>query len=70
MKPINTFPIEDFLEKAKIAVRTNQKNLTLSQKEVSDLATSISAVMARLIGASSNQSSNENISIKLDGGKF
>lgn len=70
MKPINTFPIEDFLEKAKVAVRTNQKNLTLTQKEVSDLATSISAVMARLIGSSTGQTSNEPVSIKLDGGRF
>ena len=70
MKPLNTFPIEDFLEKAKITLRTNQKNLTLTQKEVGDLATSISAVMARLIGTSTSQLSNENVTVKLDGGRF
>jgi len=70
MKPLNTFPIEDFLEKAKITLRTNQKNLTLTQKEVGDLATSISAVMARLIGTTASQPSNENVTVKLDGGRF
>lgn len=70
MKPLNTYPIEDFLEKAKIAVKTNQKNLTLSQKEVSDLATSISAVLARAIGQTDNRSSNETIVVKMDGGRF
>ncbi len=71
MKPLNTYPIEDFLEKAKVAVRSNQKSLTLSQKEVADLASSISAVMARLIGSVSQENSkSENIVVKMDGGKF
>lgn len=70
MKPLNTYPIEDFLEKAKIAVKTNQKNLTLSQKEVSDLAASISAVLARAVGQTDNRSSSETIVVKMDGGRF
>jgi len=71
MKPLNTYPIEDFLEKAKIAIKSNQKNLILTQKEVSDLSASISAVMARLVGTmDSSASSNESISIKMDGGRF
>lgn len=70
MKPLNTYPIEDFLEKAKIAVKTNQKNLTLSQKEVSDLAASISSVLARAVGQTDNRSSSETIVVKMDGGRF
>lgn len=71
MKPLNTYPIEDFLEKAKILIKSNQKNLTLSQKEVSDLASSISAVMARLVGNMDSQpKTQESISIKMDGGRF
>jgi len=71
MKPLNTYPIEDFLEKAKILIKSNQKNLTLSQKEVSDLASSISAVMARLVGNMDSQpKAPESISIKMDGGRF
>lgn len=69
MKPLNTYPIEDFLEKAKVAVRSNQKTITLTQKEVSDLASSISAVMARLIGQSEPKEVGS-ISVKMDGGKF
>ena len=69
MKPLNTFPIEDFLDKAKVCVRTNQKTLSLSQKEVADLAASISSVMARLLGQAGGQS-NETITISMDGGKF
>lgn len=70
MKPINTYPIEDFLEKAKLAVKSNQKNLTLSLKEVSDLANSISAVLARAVGQTESKQNNENITIKMDGGRF
>ena len=36
MKTLNTLPIEDFLEKARIAIKTNQKNITLSLKEVTE----------------------------------
>jgi len=71
MKTLNTYPIEDFLDKAKIMVKSNQKNLTLSQKEVSDLAGSISSLMARLVGNLDNQTkTQENITIKVDGGRF
>lgn len=73
MKPINVFPIEDFLEKAKIAAKTNQKTLVLSQKEYTDLAQSLATAMTRLSGqldqvASTRQ--DQNVQIKMDGGKF
>ena len=32
---LNTLPIEDFLNKARIAIKSNQKNVTLSIKAVS-----------------------------------
>jgi hypothetical protein len=73
MKQLNTLPIEDFLEKARIAIKSNQKNLTLSIKDVADLQNSLSTVMTRLAGeldqiANSNQ--EETIVIKMDGGTF
>ena len=73
MKQLNTLPIEDFLEKARIAIKSNQKNLTLSIKDVADLQNSLSTVMTRLAGeldqiATSNQ--EETIVIKMDGGTF
>ena len=73
MKNLNTFPIEDFLDKARIAIKTNQKSLNLSIKEVSDLQNSLSVVMTRLAGESeqSGLSINaEDIVIKLNGGTF
>lgn len=72
MKNLNTFPIEDFLDKARIAIKTNQKNLTLTIKEVSDLQNSLSVVMTRLAGESdqSSASNSEDIVIKINGGTF
>ena len=73
MKQLNTLPIEDFLNKARIAIKSNQNSLTLTIKEVTDLQNSLSVVMTRLAGEldqlAANQS-NDVIQIKMDGGKF
>jgi hypothetical protein len=73
MKQLNIIPIEDFLDKARLAIKSNQKNLTLSIKEVADLQNSLSVVMTRITGELdqivANQASNK-IEIKMDGGKF
>jgi len=71
MKQLNTVPIEDFLEKARIAIRSNQKNVNLTIKEVTDLQNSLSVLMTRLV-SNYEQSSKvpEKIEIKMDGGKF
>jgi hypothetical protein len=70
--PLNTLPIEDFLTKTRIAIKSNQKTVTLSIKEATDLQNSLSIVMTRLSGnldatASTN---SEVITIKMDGGTF
>jgi hypothetical protein len=70
MKALNTLPIEDFLDKARVAIKTNQKNLTLSIKEIADLQNSLSVVMTRLAGEFSENTGQEDIVIKMDGGKF
>jgi hypothetical protein len=75
MKPLNTLPIEDFLDKARLAIKSNQKNLTLTIKEVADLQNSLSIVMTRLSGEMdkimSNVSSDPGaLEVKMDGGKF
>jgi len=73
MKQLNTLPIEDFLEKARIAIKSNQKNLTLSIKDVTDLQNSLSTVMTRLAGELDQIAANsqeETIVIKMDGGGF
>jgi hypothetical protein len=74
MKQINTLPIEDFLDKARIARKSNQKSLSLTSKEYTDLYDSLASVMTRLSGnldkiASENQFPDK-IEIKVDGGKF
>jgi hypothetical protein len=73
MKQLNTLPIEDFLNKARIAIKSNQNSVTLSIKEVTDLQNSLSIVMTRLAGELDVIAKNQNndvIQIKMDGGKF
>lgn len=72
MKQLNTLPIEDFLDKARIAIKSNQKSITLTLKEVTDLQNSLSIVMTRLAGELDQIASNQptDIQIKMDGGKF
>jgi len=73
MKQLNVYPIEDYLEKVRVAVKTGQKNLNLSQKEYTDLANSLAIVMTRLTGTldKTNQEKEPDlIQIKMDGGKF
>ena len=73
MKQLNTLPIEDFLDNARIAIKSNQKSMTLTIKEVTDLQNSLSIVMTRLTGeldqiAAAAQPSI--IEVKMDGGRF
>jgi hypothetical protein len=70
MKPINTLPIEDFLEKARIAIKSNQKTISFTLKEVTDLQNSLSIVMTRLAGEVSQTQQPDVIQIKMDGGRF
>jgi hypothetical protein len=73
MKELNTLPIEDFLNRARIAIKSNQRDLTLSIKEVTDLQNSLSVVMTRLAGeldqVMTNIPSND-IEVKMNGGFF
>lgn len=74
MKQLNTIPIEDFLDKTRIAIKTNQKTVVLTIKEAADLQNSLSVVMTRLTGemdqilAQASQPSA--LEVKMDGGKF
>jgi hypothetical protein len=73
MKQLNTLPIESFLEKSRIAIRSNQKNLTLSIQEVTDLQNSLSVVMTRLTGEMDQilaSTQNSSLEVKVDGGGF
>lgn len=73
-QPLNTLPIEDFLNKTRIAIKSNQKTLSLTIKEATDLQNSLSVVMTRLSGeldqVMANPKSDTPLEIKMDGGKF
>lgn len=71
MKQLNTLPIEDFLDKTRIAIKSNQRSVTLSIKEASDLQQSLAVVMTRLSGQLDQiASASSTVEVKMDGGKF
>jgi hypothetical protein len=72
MRQLNTIPIENFLDKARIAIKSNQRSVTLDIKEVSDLQNSLAVVMTRLSGElDQNAGKNDDpVQIKMTGGTF
>jgi len=72
MRQLNILPIEDFLDKARIAKKSSQKTLTLTAKEYTDLFDSLASVMTRLTGIADQTASTKSNdgSVKLDGGGF
>ena len=69
---LNTLPIEQFLEKMRIASKSNQKTLILDIKDAQALSDSLSIVMTRVAGELDAQLQNQSnsISINMDGGGF
>jgi hypothetical protein len=77
MKQINTLPIENYLEKARIASKSGQKTVVLDIKDATALADSLAVVMTRLTGKLedyiaelSKPKAEEVISVTMDGGVF
>jgi hypothetical protein len=74
MKPLNTLPIEMFLEKAMIASRSGQKTLNLDIKDVVALRDSLASVMTRLAGKLDEQlvtnPPEQSVTVEMDGGGF
>lgn len=74
MKALNTLPIENFLEKARIAVKSGQKSLNLSIDDVQLLQDSLAVVMTRLAGEldhiANNVQQQASIEVKMDGGSL
>ena len=71
--PINTIPIENFLQNAKIAGKTQQREIKLDAKQYKDLADSISMLLARLVELQDTrlqQPQEQNVSVEMDGGNF
>lgn len=75
MNSINTFPIESYLEKTRIASKNGSKTLVLDVKEAQILAECLSIVMTRLVSKISNEipatpQDTANITVKMDGGNL
>jgi hypothetical protein len=73
-QPINTLPIEIFLEKARIAKKSGQKTVNIGIEEATLLADSLAQVMTRLAGdldqIVQSVQQQEDIIIKMDGGSL
>jgi hypothetical protein len=74
-KPINTLPIETFIEKSRIAARSNQKFMNMDIKEVQALSDSLAMVMTRLVAIMDAEkqirsSPLVSTSVNVDGGNF
>lgn len=75
MKQINTYPIEQFLDKARIAIKSNQRNLVLDIKEIQTLSETLGLVMTRLSGyieleLQSVKNEPTVVTMSMDGGSF
>lgn len=74
MKQLNTLAIEDFLDKARVAIKTNQRSLTLPIADVIALQNSLTVVMTRMSGELdkivSAVQQQPTIEVKIDGGGF
>jgi hypothetical protein len=71
--PVNTLPIENFLQKSKVATKTQQRELKLDSKEYKDLADSLSMLLARLVELQDTrlqQPQEVNVDVQMDGGNF
>ena len=71
--PVNTLPIENFLQKSKVATKTQQRELKLDSKEHKDLADSIAMLLARLVELQDTrlqQPQEVNVDVQMDGGNF
>jgi hypothetical protein len=71
--PVNTLPIENFLQKSKVATKTQQRELKLDSKEYKDLADSLAMLLARLVELQDTrlqQPQEVNVDVQMDGGNF
>ncbi|MGY8864625.1 MAG: hypothetical protein ACKVJK_03235 [Methylophagaceae bacterium] len=73
-EPLNTFPIQQFLQKVKVADASNAKEIKFTTAEAKALAFTLGIVMTRLEGdlerliASYSRGDDEVIQINMDGG--
>ena len=74
VEPLNTIPLQQFLQQVKSAENSQSKEIKLSIQQAKNLAFTIGIVMSRLHGdleklvIESKNSNNEVIQVNLDGG--
>jgi hypothetical protein len=75
--PINTFPIQQFIQQVKSADLSQQKEIKLDIKTAKTLAFCLGEISAKLLedydtilSKSKNNSATEEISVQMDGGGF
>lgn len=75
MKTLNTIAVEQFQDRARIAIKSNQKNLSMTIAEVAALQDSLMYVMTRLAVLQDAYLSNampasNDVTVSMDGGGF
>lgn len=78
MRQLNTIPIENYLDKARIAAKSGQKIVTLDILEATELANSLAVVMTRISGeldtilqaAMQERPDTQVTQVQMDGGNF
>ena len=74
MKQLNTIPIENFLEKARIAQKSGAKVVNMSAEEAQLLSDSLAVIMTRLCGeldkVLTQAQQPQDLQVSMDGGNF
>ena len=74
VKPLNTIPLQQYIDKVKVADSTNQQEVRMTLVEAKNLAFTIGSVMSRLHGdleklVDKQNNTEEVVSVTVDGGK-
>jgi hypothetical protein len=73
-KPLNTIPLQQFIERIKVADASNQAEIRMTLAEAKNLAFTLGSVMSRLHGdleklVAEKQNTEEVVNVTVDGGK-
>ena len=74
VKPLNTIPLQQYIDKVKVADSTNQQEVRMTLVEAKNLAFTLAGVMSRLPGdleklVDKQNNTEEVVSVTVDGGK-
>ena len=74
VKPLNTIPLQQYIDKVKVADSTNQQEVRMTLVEAKNLAFTLAGVMSRLHGdleklVDKQNNTEEVVSVTVDGGK-